>query len=136
MGKPALGKDPRFASASARLERRDELDCVVSEFTSTRPARDVESLLQQAGIAASAVLRSGESIVDPQLLHRGHFVPVSGPRDHATMVEAARARLSRTPACVEGEVPMLGLHTNDVLTDILGYDDERIAALAIAGALE
>ena len=109
---------------------------VMSEFTLSRPAREVESLLQQAGIAASAVLRSGESIVDPQLLHRGHFVPVSGPRDHATMVEAARARLSRTPARVEGEVPLLGLHTNDVLTDILGYDDERIAALAIAGALE
>ncbi len=136
MGKPALGKDPRFASASARLERRDELDILMSEFTSIRSARDVESLLQQAGIAASAVLRSGESIVDPQLLHRGHFVPVSGPRGHATMVEAARARLSRTPARVEGEVPLLGLHTNDVLTDILGYDDERIAALAIAGALE
>ena len=31
---------------------------------------------------------------------------------------------------------MFGQHLSEVLTDILGYDDERIAELIVAGALE
>jgi crotonobetainyl-CoA:carnitine CoA-transferase CaiB-like acyl-CoA transferase len=32
--------------------------------------------------------------------------------------------------------PTYGQHTHQVLKEILGYDDDRIAALAAAGALE
>jgi hypothetical protein len=37
---------------------------------------------------------------------------------------------------VEGPAPTFGADSHWVLREILGYDDERIAELAIAGALE
>ena len=52
------------------------------------------------------------------------------------MVEAPRFRLSRTPARVDGPAPSFGDSTQWVLATVLGYDDERITELAIAGALE
>jgi crotonobetainyl-CoA:carnitine CoA-transferase CaiB-like acyl-CoA transferase len=52
------------------------------------------------------------------------------------VVEAPRFRLSRTPAQVVGPAPSFGDSTQWVLETVLGYDDERIAELAIAGALE
>ena len=44
--------------------------------------------------------------------------------------------LSATPATVEGIPPLLGQDTVDVLTDVLGYDDDRLGVLFAAGALD
>jgi crotonobetainyl-CoA:carnitine CoA-transferase CaiB-like acyl-CoA transferase len=52
------------------------------------------------------------------------------------VIESARFSLSRTPASVSGDAPTFGRDSEHVLRTILGYDDERIAQLAIAGALE
>ena len=43
--------------------------------------------------------------------------------------------LSDTPAVVDGIPPLLGQDTVSVLTDVLGYDDERLATLFAAGAI-
>jgi crotonobetainyl-CoA:carnitine CoA-transferase CaiB-like acyl-CoA transferase len=72
---------------------------------------------------------------DPQLLHRGHFLPVTHP-DRPSAVEASRFTLSRTPGRSPEVAPTFGLDTQWVLETLLGYDDERIAELVIAGALE
>ncbi len=52
------------------------------------------------------------------------------------MVEGPRSRLSRTPAHVGDAIPTFGADTQWVLSDLLGYEDERIAELAMAGVLE
>jgi benzylsuccinate CoA-transferase BbsF subunit len=73
---------------------------------------------------------------DPQLAHRGHFVEV----DHASLgripVEGCRFALSRTPVGPAAAGPTLGQHAWDILSDILGYDDDRIGDLAAAEVLE
>ena len=51
------------------------------------------------------------------------------------MAESTRLRLSRTPARVDGVVPTLGRDTQAVLADVLGYDEDRITALVVSGAL-
>lgn len=50
--------------------------------------------------------------------------------------EASRFRLGRTPARIEGTAPALGRDNAHVLETILGYDEERITALVVEGALE
>ena len=51
------------------------------------------------------------------------------------MVEGSRLVLSRTPAVVRRAGPSLGEHNDLVLRELLGYDDERVTDLVIAGAL-
>ena len=54
----------------------------------------------------------------------------------ATTVEGSRFRLSRTPAQIERAAPSFGRDNFEVLTEILGYDGERVADLAAAGVLQ
>jgi crotonobetainyl-CoA:carnitine CoA-transferase CaiB-like acyl-CoA transferase len=136
LGAPALGADERFATAAARLARHEQLDELVAGLTAPLEMEEVERRLHGAGVPASGVYNSPEAARDPQLAHRGHFVAVPHPTQGQAVVEGPRFRLSRTPAQLAGPAPSFGDSTQWVLESVLGYDDERIAALAIAGALE
>src|SRR5262245_16999252 len=136
MERPDLAEDARFASAEARLARRDALDELVAAWTARRPMEEAEALLQARGVPASAVQNSPECVRDPQLRHRGHFVSLPHPAKGRTVVEGSRFRLSRTPARIDGPAPSFGLDNQWVLSELLGYDDERIAGLVVSGALE
>jgi crotonobetainyl-CoA:carnitine CoA-transferase CaiB-like acyl-CoA transferase len=81
------------------------------------------------------VQNSPECWADPQLAHRGHWVTVEHPVHERVVIENARVALSRTPACPGRGGPTLGEHNAEVLSGVLGYDDERIAELVIAGVL-
>jgi crotonobetainyl-CoA:carnitine CoA-transferase CaiB-like acyl-CoA transferase len=136
LGAPALAADARFASAAARRERAAELDALLAGLTAPHALETLEARLREAGVPASGVYNSAEAARDPQLAHRGHFVPVAHLAYGDALVEGPRFRLSRTPGAVVGPAPSFGDSTQWVLETLLGYDDERIAALAIAGALE
>ena len=58
------------------------------------------------------------------------------PIHGTTTVEGSHFRLSRTPARVERAAPTFGRDNYEVLSDILGYDADRIAELAAAAVLE
>ena len=88
------------------------------------------------GIPAHQVQNTVEAFDDPQLAHRGHFASVPHTVMGQTWVEGCRLRFSRTPAAVHHGAPTIGEHSWHVLTDLLGYDPEQAAELAVAGAFE
>jgi crotonobetainyl-CoA:carnitine CoA-transferase CaiB-like acyl-CoA transferase len=92
--------------------------------------------LQAAGVAAHAVQSSAELGADPQLAAREHFLPALHPTEGASWIEASRFQLSRTPARIPTVAPALGGDNDFVLRSLLGYDDARIEALALAEALQ
>ncbi len=132
IGRPdlvALNTDERRA-------REPELDDVISAWSAGRPGGQAQAELIGGGVPAHVVQNSIECAVDPQLLHQEHFVALPHP-EHGTIVcEASRTTLSATPAVVRGIPPLLGQDTVDVLTELLGYDDERLGLLFAAGALD
>lgn len=136
LDQPGLAADPRYASSAQRVEGADALDRIVAESTMKWDRFELEAHLQQAGVPASAVMDSADLVGDPQLVGREHFVKLPHPQGGTTVVEGSRSRLSRTPARVEGTAPTLGRDTEQVLAEILGYPEERITELVIAGALE
>ena len=96
----------------------------------------MEHALQAVGVPAHDVGNSPELVADPQLLHRGHFVTVDHALHGPVTIEGSRFRFSRTPARIDRGAPTLGEHSWQVLTEVLGYDEERAAALAAAGIFE
>lgn len=130
-----LPADNRFETTAGRLAHADELDELVGGWTATRIAAEVEALLQAHGIPAHVALSSVSALGDPQLAARGHFVELDHPIYGKTVVQGSRYRLSETPAVVERPAPTLGRDNDHVLRHILGYEDERIAALDEIGAL-
>jgi benzylsuccinate CoA-transferase BbsF subunit len=120
----------------ARRARAGEIDAALGEWTSLRSAADAQEVLVGRGVPAHAVQNSGECATDPQLIHLGHFVTLPHSEHGTIVVEASRVDLSATPAEVRRSPPILGEHTVEVLTEVLGYDDDRLGELFAAGALD
>ena len=78
---------------------------------------------------------STQCVTDPQLAHRRHFRRVPHPRHGETFVEGPNGAYSRTAPYPSWAGPTVGQHNDKVLRDILGYDDDTIAELIIAGAI-
>jgi len=121
--------------AAQRRARRADLDAAIGAWTAPRSPSETEAALIAAGVPAHIVQNSGECAVDPQLAHHGHFVTLPHPEHDWIVVEGSRILLSDTPAVVEGVPPLLGQDTVAVLTEVLGYDDDRLGALFAAGAV-
>ena len=119
-----------------RLDRRSEIDECIERWTRTRQAEDVASALQDMGIAAHAVQNGSHCERDAQLAHRNWTTVLPHERIGKLTVGTTPVLLGGTPARFDEAGPTLGEHTFQVLTDLLGYDADRIAELAVAGALE
>jgi len=136
MGNPALARDPRFATAAARKQNEDELETIISAWTSERSAAEAERILQAAGVAASVCAPNKVVAEDAHLKERGYWVylehPEVGVQQHCGMPW----RMSRTGGGVRAPAPLIGQHTDEVLTKVLGYGADEVARLREAGALE
>lgn len=122
-------------SLDERLERAAELDEMIESWAAGRSAASIEEELQSVGVPAHRVQNADECFVDPQLVHRGHWMTVGHPIHDEMVVEAPRFQLSRTPHVVARSGPALGEHNDEILRHVLGYDDDRVVALALAGAI-
>jgi crotonobetainyl-CoA:carnitine CoA-transferase CaiB-like acyl-CoA transferase len=135
MRQPQLADDPRFGTFAARRAHRGELDPLIGQWTVQRTPQETEQMLQASGIPAHTVANTFDANADPQLRHRGHFVPVNHAVAGETFVESSRYKLSRTPADVTRAGNALGQHSQYVLEKILGYSDDRISELVAGGVL-
>ena len=135
IGRADLAGDDRLATATGRRAATDEVDAAIAAFTADRDDTELMGELQAAGVPAHRMQNSPECATDPQLAHRNHFLEVDHP-ERTSVIEAGRFRLTRTPGEPTVSAPVLGQHTFEVLTDVLGYDGDRIADLAAAEVLE
>lgn len=119
-----------------RLARREELEAIVGTWTSTHAPGEVEAACQAVGVAAHRVQNADELLLDPQLLHLGHWRRVPHPRHGETVVEGPRMELSRTPVGPLAAGPLLGGHVRSVLEELLGYDPARVDELAASGLFD
>ncbi len=132
-----LGRDDLAdLDAATRRARRQELDGLLSAWTEGHDPIEWQQLLQDNGVPAHQVQNSPEVVADPQLVHRDHFHQVPHDVYGHTWAEQYGIRLSRSDGTPTRAGPMWGEHNHQVLSEILGYDDDRIAELVIAGVLE
>jgi crotonobetainyl-CoA:carnitine CoA-transferase CaiB-like acyl-CoA transferase len=103
-------------------------------FRSSRPAPVWLERLDAAEVPAGPINDVAAAFRDPQTAARGMIQEV----DHPTLGELRLAgvpfKLSRTPANVRRAPPLLGQHTDELLT-WLGYSADERLALRAAGAV-
>ena len=129
MGQPELAGDSRFNSHRARGERQVELDELISEWTRTRNAEELVGLLAACGVPAGLVYRAPEMLSDPHFKARDSIIRVNDPRFGAIAMQNAFPRMSESPGQVLRGGPLLGEHTDKVLRERLGFNDEKIELL-------
>ncbi len=108
----------------------------VAAWTRARTALVAAETLQAAGIEAVPVQDFGDQHTDPQLAHRGHFVPLTHPFLGAGLYERNGFRLSDAPGGYDRPGPTLGQDQDWVLGELLGLSPDEQAALAADGAFD
>jgi crotonobetainyl-CoA:carnitine CoA-transferase CaiB-like acyl-CoA transferase len=136
MGQPAWATDARFATSGGRRTASAEINGAIEAWTSVRNAGEIEDALQAARVPCHRAATPADALADPQLAHRGFFAAVEHPQFGTVTVEGPRIAFSRTPGKVTRSGPTFGQDNDYVLREILGMDDDAIAELIAAGALE
>ncbi len=129
--RPDLGDDPRFANNPARVKHRDALVPMLQTVFERRPAAAWVEALLAAGIPAGPINNIPAILNDPHVRARGL---VHEAADGLRLV-GPPAKLSDRPAAVRSLPPALGQHTDDVLREVLGLDDDALAAYRAEGAI-
>jgi benzylsuccinate CoA-transferase BbsF subunit len=128
--------DGRFASLLGRKSHEDDLDRVIGDSTRTWDRRDLMEALQGTGVPAGVVSDPRDLFEDPQLRHRRHFTHLDHPEIGPYATDQTEAHLSRTPGGLDRPAPLLGEHTEHVLTDMMGLSPEEYRSLKDDGVLE
>ncbi len=134
-GRPELADDERFATNPARVRHRDTLVPILAEMVKTRSKTAWIDALEAAGVPCGPINDLAEVFANEQVVARGMEVALPHPCGADVKLVRNPVRMSATPPDARTAPPLLGAHTDDVLRDMLGYDDARIAALKAKQAI-
>lgn len=125
IGREDLADDPRFASPEARIKNVADVDALLSAWCRQRTKFEAMETLQRAGVPAGAVLDTQELSEDPNLRKRGMFATVRHPTRGQVTIPGWPVRLSESQVPVQ-TAPLLGQHTEEVLSEWLGLSEKEI----------
>jgi len=128
MGRADLIGDKRYDTREARIENEEEVDAIITEWTTKRDKYEAMRLVGAAGVPAGAVRDTMELLHDPDFESRkiiqtiqhpgyGEFKTVAWPVHHDGKAASV------VPA------PLLGEHSHEVLKDWLGMTEDQLSEL-------
>ncbi|VWC30005.1 L-carnitine dehydratase/bile acid-inducible protein F [Burkholderia lata] len=134
-GQPGLADDERFATNPSRVRHRDTLVPILAEMVKARDKADWIGALEAAGVPCGPINDLDEVFDNEQVVARGMQVSLPHPCGADAKLVRNPIRMSATPPEARTAPPLLGAQTDDVLRDMLGYDDAKIATLRAKQAI-
>jgi len=135
IGRPELTGDPRYDTLEKRRDARDEVNAIVSDFTSRHTVDELVALFTAHEVPHAPILGVTEALTQPQAQARGMVVEV----DHTALgripIVNRPFRFGDAEQPAPAAPPVLGEQTDAVLARVLGLSDERIAQLRAAGVV-
>jgi crotonobetainyl-CoA:carnitine CoA-transferase CaiB-like acyl-CoA transferase len=135
LGRPELTHDPRFDTETKRVQNRDTLVPLLNDILGTRAAAEWVKQFEAAGIPAGLIKSVAEVCESEHLKARGMIVTLPHPKARRVTVMGVPVRLHTTPGSAATAPPVLGQHTDAVLTRLVGLKKPAIARLRAAGVV-
>ena len=133
--RPELENHTDYRTNAARIRNRGTLEPLLEGVFRERSAAEWIGKLQGAGVPASLVRNFEEVVEHPQCEVRQMFPvlhhAVAGPH----RVTGTPVKLSATPGGPGAAAPLLGEHTSETLSELLGLDDATLDALRARGVI-
>jgi len=131
LGKEELAEDPRFTGAQM-AEHKEELVSILREVFATKNTDEWLELLREADVPCGPVNTLDKAFSDPQVLARDMVVSIDHTLGGQIRQTGNPIKISATPPEAKQEFlspPILGEHTEEVLSQLLAYCPEKIEQL-------
>jgi formyl-CoA transferase len=134
IGKPEWKTDPEYATPPARLPKLRAIFNTIEQWTMTKTKFEVMEICNKVDIPVGPILSMKEIAEEPSLRKTGTVVEVDHPTRGKYLSVGNPIKLSDSISEVKRS-PLLGEHTDEVLTKVLGYSAAELAAIKSSGAV-
>lgn len=134
IGKPEWKTDPEYASPAARLPRLDEVFDKIEQWTMTKTKFEVMDCCNPLNIPVGPILSMKEISEDESLRKSETIVEVDHPERGKYLSVGCPIKLSDCQVKVQRS-PLLGEHTDEILSDVLGYNPGELEKIIASGAV-
>jgi crotonobetainyl-CoA:carnitine CoA-transferase CaiB-like acyl-CoA transferase len=134
-GHPELATDPRYAKNASRVSNRAELVPLLEGILKTRTKAEWLSALEAAKVPCGAINTLVEVVADPHVQARQMITSWNHPVEPNLRLLASPLKLSETPVRTDLPPPLLGQHTDEVLTEVLGYSAAQLRHMHAQGVI-
>ena len=134
IGDESLVTDERFATLPERRKNQAEVWKMIADVAKNYTKTEFTAFCNEKNIPCGPVLSTEELMNDPHVLHREMIVKVEGHPQGDYYTVGMPVKLSDGNVDKITPAPMLGEHTEEVLRDVCGMSDAKIAELREGGA--
>ena len=129
IGRPDLAADPAYADNSSRVENRAALVAAITEAIAALNSGPLQAALDAAGVPWGPINDLEQLFADPQVKARGLRIELDHPLAGSVPTVRNPIRFSQTEIEHHAPPPLLGEHTNAVLSEVLGLESDEIERL-------
>ena len=135
LGRSDMETDSRFATNGDRVANRVALVDELNNIFSQRDVNDWLADLIQSGLPCGPINSIPQVFAHPQAQARDMTLESDHPTAGTVRLTGFPYKLSETPAEIHRPPPLLGEHTEEVLTGLLDYSPEDVTSLRNKGAI-
>src|SRR4030088_2629908 len=134
IGKPEWKTDPDYATPPARLPRLKHIFATIEEGNMHNTQFEVMETCNKQDIPVGPILSMKEIAEEQSLRDTGTVVEVDHPTRGKYLTVGNPVKMPDSITEVERS-PLLGEHTEEILTKVLGYSAKEVADIKTSGAI-
>lgn len=136
IGRTDLIDDPKFKTNPLRTENRKELIPILADVLKTKTTTEWMEIFEEYNLPYSPLNTIDKVVDDPNINYRKMIVEFEQPKVGKVKTAGSPFRLSETPGSVRTHAPLLGEHTDEVLSNLLNYNNAQIKELREKGVIK
>lgn len=129
-----LYEDKRYETNALRCAAYDTLTPIFAEFFIDKTRAELDDIFSKAGIPNAPVLSVPEVMENDQILARGMVVDMNDAGLGKYKAQGNPMKMDVTPPTYENGAPLLGQHTEEILT-AAGYSKDDLEKLKASNAI-
>ena len=135
LGQPGLAENPDFSTNQKRVRNRTALIELLEPLVEEKTTDEWIAALEQESIPCGPISSLDQTFADPQVVHRGMRVELDHALAGKVPLVGSPFKLSASPVEYRYPPPLLGEHTDEILRDLIGMNENAIDALRADGII-
>ncbi len=136
MGKPELSTDERYDINIHRVQHHVALKTIIEDWLKNYTIDEAVEKILSVGVPAGPINTIDRVVADHHIADvREMFVEVDHPTVGKMKIAGNQIKMSETPTIIKTAAPLLGQHSQEILSELLGYSAAEYDQLKAEGVL-